>query len=92
MTATPMGSNKMTKEMMQEKLKDIELQLSSGILFEGCIYTKVPLKGPYVLTYKVGYGRVQTKWTESITKDLHKSRGATFEYNFGQPKQEVREN
>jgi hypothetical protein len=91
MAQMPIGSTeKMSKEMMQERFKDIELQLSSGILFEGHVFTKVPIKGQYTLTYKIGYGRVQSKWSETMKKDLNKSRSTTFEYNFGQQKQEVR--
>lgn len=35
------------------------------------------------------YGRKNLKWQEQVDKDLYRSWGVTFEYNFGQPKQEV---
>jgi len=44
----------------------MDLQLKSGIFLELYIYTKVPIKGLYSLTYKIDYGRTQSKWTEQI--------------------------
>ncbi len=52
----------------QNKIKDIEGQLKSGILLEVSVLTNVPIKGSYSLTYKVDYGRMQSKWSEQIQK------------------------
>ena len=53
--------------------KDFEDSLKSGIILELIIYTKVPIKGQYALTYKLDYGRINSKWTEAYTKEVNKS-------------------
>lgn len=51
----------------------MDLQLKSGIFLELTVYSKVPIKGQYSLTYRVDYGRIHSKWTEHIYKEVHKS-------------------
>lgn len=59
-------NGKPEKMQVENILKEIELQLKSGIFLEIFVYTKVPIKGPYSLTYKLDYGRIQSKWTEQM--------------------------
>eukprot|EP00347_Sterkiella_histriomuscorum_P022325 403330878 len=83
-------NGKPERQQYDSLLKEImELHLKSGIQLDIFLYTKVPIKGPYSLTYKLDYGRIQSKWTEQIQKDVHKSKALTVEYTYGLSKQEV---
>ncbi len=67
-------NGKPDKNLIESKLKDIMVfQLKSGISLEIYIYTKVPIKGLYSLTYKLDYGRTTSKWTEQISSGVYKS-------------------
>lgn len=52
-------------------------------MLEVSVLTSVPIKGPYSLTYKIGYGRVESKWVEQLQTVYNKSRNLTLEYTFG---------
>jgi hypothetical protein len=51
----------------------MEGQMSSGIKVEVQVLTVIPIKGEYQITYKLDYGRVQSKWVETVTHEVHKS-------------------
>ena len=49
------------------------MSLNSGITFEAFIYSNIPLKCNYEITYRVDYGRSEIKWSEMADKSLFKS-------------------
>ena len=58
----------------QDKMKNLESQLKSGMFLEAFIYTNVPLKNQhYQLSYKIDYGRQDFKWVEDIGTEKYKS-------------------
>ena len=78
-----MRPEKLLPDNKSSKIKEIEGQLKSGIMLEISVLTSVPIKGPYSLTYKVGYGRNESKWVEQLQNVYNKSRNLTLEYTFG---------
>lgn len=77
-------NGKPEKLQYDDLFKEImELHLKSGIQLDVFLYSKVPIKGQYTLTYKIVYGRTESKWTEHIQKDVHKSKPLTIEYTYG---------
>ncbi len=52
-------NGKPEKVMIEDKLKEVlDIQLKSGIFLELTVYSKVPIKGLYSLTYRLDYGRM----------------------------------
>ena len=64
--------------------------MKSGIMLEVSVESELPIKGDYSLTYRIDYGRNQSKWVEQVNKKDHQSRNLTLEYTFGSQKQEVK--
>jgi hypothetical protein len=64
---------KTERSLSMKIMKTIDDSIKSGIYLELILYTKVPIKGHYGLTYKVDYGRFNSKWTEVISHEVNKS-------------------
>jgi hypothetical protein len=83
LNSLPKDKEKQTLESKLKMMEDMQLLLKSGIFLEASLFTKVPIKDKYSLSFKIDYGRSQTKWSEDVNKEHNKSRPLSFEYMFG---------